>query len=202
MVESLGGNPVPLDISELYTALQNGIVDGHENAVPNILQDKTYELENYVNMDVDEVKSILEDMGLTVNIKEIEPDSTTCSVIGQNLVISTSLDEGSEVTSGDEITLTVLKSIVFPDWYLQTEDAVTSWANNACVTVTTEYQEVADKNQIGKIITQSRPSGSTVKNNDSVTITVGKESKISNDNNEVEEEESNNNNQDNQITGE
>ncbi len=51
MVESLGGNPVPLDISELYTALQNGIVDGHENAIPNILQDKTYELEKYLVLD-------------------------------------------------------------------------------------------------------------------------------------------------------
>lgn len=51
MVESLGGNPVPLDISELYTALQNGIVDGHENAIPNILQDKTYELEKHLVLD-------------------------------------------------------------------------------------------------------------------------------------------------------
>ena len=135
---------------------------------------KTYELENYVNMDVNEVREILEDMGLTVKISEIEPDSTTCSVIGQNLVISQSLDQGSEVKSGDEITLTVLKAITFPDWYLGTEDTATSWANNACVTVTTEYQDVTDKNLDGKIITQSRPSGSTVKNNDSVTITIGR----------------------------
>ena len=135
---------------------------------------KTYELENYVNMDVNEVREILEDMGLSVKISEIEPDSTTCSVIGQNLVISQSLDQGSEVKSGDEITLTVLKAITFPDWYLGTEDTATSWANNACVTVTTEYQDVTDKNLDGKIITQSRPSGSTVKNNDSVTITIGR----------------------------
>lgn len=143
---------------------------------------KTYELENYVNMDIDEVKSILEDMGLEVKIQEIEPDSTTCSVIGQNLVISQSLDEGSEVKSGDEIILTVLKDITFPDWYLSTEDAVTSWANNACVTVTTEYQDVTDRNLVGKIITQSRPSGSTVKNNDSVTITIGRAASIDNGN--------------------
>lgn len=51
MVNSLGGNPVPMDVSELYSALQNGVVDGHENAVPNILQDKTYELEKYLVMD-------------------------------------------------------------------------------------------------------------------------------------------------------
>ena len=84
------------------------------------------------------------------------------------------MDEGSEVKSGDEITLTVLKAITFPDWYLQTEDAVTSWANNACVTVTTNYQDVTDASLDGKIITQSRPNGSTVKNNDSVTITIGR----------------------------
>lgn len=146
---------------------------------------KTYELENYVNMDVNEVRKTLEDMGLEVKIQEIEPDSTTCSVIGQNLVISQSLDEGSEVKSGDDITLTVLKDITFPDWYLQTADAVTSWANNACVTVTTEYQDVTDKNMDGKIITQSRPNGSTVRNNDSVTITIGRLV-------EAEEDDSNN----------
>ncbi len=159
---------------------------------------KTYELENYVNMDIDEVKSILEDMGLEVKIQEIEPDSTTCSVIGQNLVISQSLDEGSEVKSGDEITLTILQNITFPDWYLQTEDVVTSWANNACVTVTTEYQEVADPNQVGKVITQSRPNGSTVRNGDSVTITIGKAApNNSNDNDEVEIDDGNENNNNN-----
>ena len=135
---------------------------------------KTYTLENYVNMNIDEARELLEDMGLEVKIQEIEPDSTTCGVIGQNLVISQSLDESSEVKSGDEITLTVLKSITFPDWYLQTEDVVTSWANNACVTVTTNYQDVTDASMDGKIITQSRPNGSTVRNNDSVTITIGR----------------------------
>ena len=148
---------------------------------------KTYTLESYINMDVNEATELLEDMGLEVTVQQIAPDSTTCSVIGQNLVISQSLDEGSEVESGDEITLTTLEDITFPDWYLQTPDVVTSWANNACVSVTTNYQEVADNSQVGRIITQSRPSGSTVKNNDSVTITIGRASTSNNNN-------SNNNN--------
>ena len=158
---------------------------------------KTYELENYVNMDVNEVTKTLEDMGLEVKIQQIEPDSTTCSVIGQNLVISQSLDEGSEVKSGDDITLTVLKDITFPDWYLQTADAVTSWANNACVTVTTEYQDVTDKNMDGKIITQSRPNGSTVRNNDSVTITIGRLVESKDDDTTTTEQEGNNGNNNN-----
>ena len=158
---------------------------------------KTYDLENYVNMDVNEVRNTLENMGLEVKIQEIEPDSTTCSVIGQNLVISQSLDEGSEVKSGDDITLTVLKDITFPDWYLQTADAVTSWANNACVTVTTEYQDVTDKNMAGKIITQSRPNGSTVRNNDSVTITIGRLVESKDDDTTTTEQEGNNGNNNN-----
>lgn len=162
---------------------------------------KTYELENYVNMDVNEVRKTLEDMGLEVKIQEIEPDSTTCSVIGQNLVISQSLDEGSEVKSGDDITLTVLKDITFPDWYLQTADAVTSWANNACVTVTTEYQDVTDKNMDGKIITQSRPNGSTVRNNDSVTITIGRLVESKDDDTTTTEQEDDNKNPSNPQGG-
>ena len=155
---------------------------------------KTYELENYVNIDVNEVRETLEDMGLEVKIEEIEPDSTTCSVIGQNLVISQSLDEGSEVKSGDEITLTILQDITFPDWYLKTEAEVTSWANNACVTVTTEYQDTTDTNMAGKVITQSRPNGSTVRNNDSVTITIGRLVESNEDEEPPVEEDSNNDN--------
>ena len=169
---------------------------------------KTYTLENYVNVDINEAKEALEDMGLTVTIQEIEPDITTCSVIGQNLVISQSLDEGSEVKSGDKIILTTLKTLTFPTWAGSTQDAVTSWCNNACVTLNIEYQEVVDPNQVGKVITQSRPSGSTVKNNDSVTITIGKKSPITNNNdddevdiddNETDKQDTNNNQDDNKT---
>lgn len=51
MVEELGANPVPLDISELFSALQNGVVDGHENSIANILGDQTYEVEKYIVLD-------------------------------------------------------------------------------------------------------------------------------------------------------
>ncbi len=155
---------------------------------------ETHTLENYINMDVGEARNLLEDMGLTVTIEEIEPDSTTCSVIGQNLVISQSLDEGSEVASGDTITLTVLQDITFPDWYLKTEAEVTAWANNACVTVTTEYQDTTDTNMAGKVITQSRPNGSTVRSNDSVTITIGRLVESNEDETPPVEEDSNNEN--------
>ena len=168
------------------------VKEGTEITLYRSLGVKTYTIENYVNMDVNEVKSLLESQDLTVEITEIDPDITTCAVIGQNLVISQSLEEGSEAKAGDTITLTVLKTVTFPDWYLKTEDEATTWSNNNCVTLNIQYQPVSNSSEVGKILTQSRPSGSTVKNNDSVTITVGTASSNNNNNNDND-----NNNTDN-----
>ena len=143
---------------------------------------ETHALENYIGKDIKEVESILNDLGLKVTVTEIEPDASTCAMIGKNMVINQSLDEGSEVKKGDKITLTTLQSLSFPDFSNKSQDEVNSWCNNACVTLNVEYQEVSDNSLIDKVITQSRPNGSTVKNNDSVTITIGKKSAISDDN--------------------
>lgn len=51
MVEAIGANPVPMPGSEMYTALQNGTVDGQENPPVNILNDKTYEVQDYMVLD-------------------------------------------------------------------------------------------------------------------------------------------------------
>lgn len=51
MVEAIGANAVPMASGEMYTAMQNGIVDGQENPVNNILVDKTYEVQKYMVMD-------------------------------------------------------------------------------------------------------------------------------------------------------
>lgn len=48
-VNLLGGNATPLAFGELYSALQQGVVDGAEGNPPNFLQMKFYEVcENYV----------------------------------------------------------------------------------------------------------------------------------------------------------
>lgn len=51
MVEAIGANPVPMPGSEMYTAMQNGTVDGQENPPVNILNDKTYEVQKYMVLD-------------------------------------------------------------------------------------------------------------------------------------------------------
>ncbi|MDR1533908.1 MAG: TRAP transporter substrate-binding protein [Planctomycetota bacterium] len=51
MIEALSANPIILAGSEMYTAMKNGVVDGHENAVLSIWQDKTYEVQDNLILD-------------------------------------------------------------------------------------------------------------------------------------------------------
>ena len=50
MVSAIGANPVPMAGSEMYTALQNGTVDGQENPLAIILTAKVYEVQKYITM--------------------------------------------------------------------------------------------------------------------------------------------------------
>lgn len=51
MVESMGGIATPMSSSELYSALQNGVVDGQENPTAFIISDMTYEVQKYMVTD-------------------------------------------------------------------------------------------------------------------------------------------------------
>lgn len=51
MVEALGGSPTPVAWPELYTALQQGVVDGQENGVTNMLAANLFEVQKYYMLD-------------------------------------------------------------------------------------------------------------------------------------------------------
>lgn len=51
MVRTLGGSPTPISWGELYTALQQGIVDGAENNPPSYHSSRHYEVTNYFSLD-------------------------------------------------------------------------------------------------------------------------------------------------------
>jgi tripartite ATP-independent transporter DctP family solute receptor len=48
--EALGANPTPMAFSELYIALQQGVVDGQENPLMNIHSSKLYEVQKYISL--------------------------------------------------------------------------------------------------------------------------------------------------------
>ncbi len=51
MVEQLGGSPTPISWGELYTALQQGVVDGAENNLPSFYTSKHYEVCKFYSFD-------------------------------------------------------------------------------------------------------------------------------------------------------
>lgn len=51
MVRSLGGSPTPISFGELYTALQQGVVDGAENNPPSFYTSRHYEVSKYYTID-------------------------------------------------------------------------------------------------------------------------------------------------------
>jgi tripartite ATP-independent transporter DctP family solute receptor len=51
MVSALGGSPTPISWGELYTALQQGVVDGAENNPPSFHTSRHYEVARYYTLD-------------------------------------------------------------------------------------------------------------------------------------------------------
>ena len=51
IVQSMGGSATPIAWSELYTALQQGVVDGEENPTSMVQVAKLYEVQKYMTMD-------------------------------------------------------------------------------------------------------------------------------------------------------
>ena len=48
--KALGASPVPIDFQELYSALQQGVVDGQENPLTSIVSMKFYEVQKYLTL--------------------------------------------------------------------------------------------------------------------------------------------------------
>jgi len=51
MVAELGGSPTPISLGEIYTALQQGVVDGAENNPPTFHRMRHYEAAGYYSLD-------------------------------------------------------------------------------------------------------------------------------------------------------
>ena len=51
MIEAMGGSPTPIDFGELYTALEQGVVDGAENNPPSFYRTSHYRLCKYYILD-------------------------------------------------------------------------------------------------------------------------------------------------------
>ncbi len=49
-INAMGGSATPMAYNELYTALEQGVVDGGENSVGNVLSDRFFEVTRYLSL--------------------------------------------------------------------------------------------------------------------------------------------------------
>lgn len=49
-MKAIGASPTPVDFNELYSALDQGVVDGQENPLPTIESMKFYEVQQYISL--------------------------------------------------------------------------------------------------------------------------------------------------------
>lgn len=147
-----------------------------------------YTLEDYTGQVLTTVQSTLLENGIKIKVTKEDPTSDTCKYIGKDAIIWQSLASGSKVQSGDELELKTLNSVTFPKFKDMKLDEISEWANTNCVTLNIEYKDTYDKALVDTIMSQNRPAGATVKNNDQVTITIGRlaEDEEENDNQSTE----------------
>lgn len=115
MVNDLGGSPTPISWGELYTALQQGVVDGAENNPPSFYTSKHYEVCKFYSLDehtaVPDVLLIGTDTWSRLNEQEKE-------WVKQAVKVSTAVQRKLWAASEKESLVAVEKAgvqIIYPD---------------------------------------------------------------------------------------
>lgn len=139
--------------------------------------EEVYTIEDYIGRNYIEVQTILEtNYGLVVNIEKRDIDENDDKEYDEQEIIGQSLAAGSEVKEGDEITLFIPNIMdKFPDMNAEgwTIDDVNAFASEYQLNVSVEYQETTQYEE-GKVISQSRPAGSSIYKGTSLRIVVAK----------------------------
>lgn len=52
MIKAIGANPTVIAAGDVYTGLQNGVIDGQENVLPWVISNKIYEQQKYLMLDM------------------------------------------------------------------------------------------------------------------------------------------------------
>ncbi|MBT3445144.1 MAG: TRAP transporter substrate-binding protein [Flavobacteriaceae bacterium] len=121
MVKSFGGSPTPISWGELYTALQQGVVDGAENNPPSFYLSRHYEVCKYYILDE---HTVLPDVVLmsthlwnTLNDQEQKwiQEAMDLSVIEQRRLWSVSEQESLEAVKAAGVQVSYPDKIPFAE---------------------------------------------------------------------------------------
>jgi tripartite ATP-independent transporter DctP family solute receptor len=123
LVKSLGGSPTPVSWGELYTALQQGVVDGAENNLPSFYTSRHYEIAK--EFAIDEHTAIPDILVIsTVIYNRLSPEEQTWikESAREAAIKQRELWEAAEVEALEEITAAGV-NITYPNKHLFKEQS-------------------------------------------------------------------------------
>jgi TRAP-type transport system periplasmic protein len=118
-MRALGAIPTPIPFGELYSALQQGVVDGQENPVVTITSMKFYEVQKFVGL-TEHTYTALPVMAskkwwdaLKPEQRKIIADSVAASVPEQRKTVTAQVDDGLKLLRGQGVTITEVDKAKF-----------------------------------------------------------------------------------------
>jgi len=150
--KAMGANPIPMDFGEVFTSLQQGVIDAGENSFENIQSQAFHTVQKYVTMD----GHILDPMLLVISLKtwnaltdaekeQVQKAATaTCMWDQENIGVNSSkiLEEFRKAQQPEIIELTAEERAAFRD---------------ACQSVYDSYFKEYGKELYDKIMTFQDP---------------------------------------------
>jgi tripartite ATP-independent transporter DctP family solute receptor len=104
LFKALGASPTPLNLGEVYSALQTGVVDGQENPLQLIDESKFYEVQKYVSM-TGHVWTGLHCAFNAAAWKKLPPE--TQDIVGQHLTEAATLERADWIRNNETVTKTL-----------------------------------------------------------------------------------------------
>jgi tripartite ATP-independent transporter DctP family solute receptor len=123
MVEAMGARAVPMAGSEMYLAMKQKVVDGQENPILNIIQDKTYEVQKYLTIDshmASIMAYIMSDTfytSLPADLQKIVAEGSRLACNKANTVIASLNQNGIEFLKKQGMTVTIPTDEALKDWH-------------------------------------------------------------------------------------
>ncbi len=121
LMRALGAIPTPIPFGELYSALQQGVVDGQENPVVTIVSMKFYEVQKQVGL-TEHTYTSLPVMAskkwwdtLKPDQQRIIADSVRASVPEQRKTVAAQVDEGVTFLKGQGVTINEVDKAKFAE---------------------------------------------------------------------------------------
>lgn len=132
-MKALGAQPTPIAFTELYTALQTGVVDGQENPIPTINFAKLYEVQKHVTLDghnygVDWF--VMNDKffkSLPSDLQKVVQDAATHACAEERRVNRVFASDGIKILKDKGVTVYTPTAAEFAEFKTATQPPVIDW---------------------------------------------------------------------------